>query len=54
MNHEKIYTERVEIKLSKDQKKRLGDLADNIELTVSQLLRNIIDNTLNPRQYKLK
>jgi len=43
MNHEKIYTERIEIKVSKKQRKSLDELAKKQGLTLNQLIRNAID-----------
>lgn len=43
MNHEKIYTERMEIKLSKDQRKRIEKMATKKGWTLNQLIRNAID-----------
>jgi len=43
MNHEKLYTERIEIKVSKKQRERLDKIARLRGLTLNQLIRNLID-----------
>ncbi len=43
MNHEKIYTERIEIKVSKKMKKLIENVAKEEGLTLNQVIRNAID-----------
>lgn len=46
MNHEKIYPERVEIRVSKNQRKILDRVAKEQGLTLSQLIRNAVDQII--------
>lgn len=48
MNHEKIYTERTEIKFTKRQKKSLDFIAKKTGLTINQVVRNMVDASLEP------
>lgn len=45
MNHKKIYTERIEIKISKEQKKLVERKCKERELTANQYIRNCIDES---------
>ncbi len=42
----KLYTERMEICLTGHQRKRLKVIADKQNLTVSQVIRNLIEKSL--------
>ncbi len=46
MNHEKIYTERIEVQFSKSQKNKMKKRADLLNLTLSQFIRNVIEDYL--------
>lgn len=43
MNHEKIYTERIEIKVSEKQKEKIEKEAKKQGLTTNQFIRNALD-----------
>ena len=46
MNHDKIYTERIEIKVSKKMKKLLEEVCEIEGLTLNQFIRNCINSEI--------
>lgn len=48
MNHEKIYTQRIELKLTKNQKLKVEKLVRKLNYTINQLFREIVDGRMCP------